>query len=217
MHLSRSLKLLRQGSAGVLLAVLMLTLPASANDRFVFVIYQKPPAAAQSGLTSWVSLLDNGSRSLLEGVKQSSFSLVVSPQEVTNRANNTLEKWFQTRPSLFAVWVVPVPKNQDIYIDNEIYVGDLKGDLPSSYLHFSQTIQPVGYRISRDATAIVTLYTYAMSVDKALKLGTNRHPVCLPLQRANLYANDLDAATRKDLMPLITAIRGNLKKLRCAG
>lgn len=191
-----------------------------ADNRYVFIISPKPPSdIAKQGLDAWVLMLSNNSRSLLQDVANRPVSVVFRLHEGLLE-NDTLESWWKTQRSLFAVGAVAVSNNEDkdsTYIDSDVFLGDLKGDLERPYLHFGQAIRPNGYQSSRDALAILTLYTYSVDLTKGLKAGDNPHAACLPLQKANLYERDLDAATAAGLKPLLTAIRSGLDRLACGG
>jgi len=143
--------------------------------------------------------------------------VVVNTENVDDVTPDMLETSFGRQPSLQVLSTVGRFGGQSTFVDNDIYLGDLKGSLPIPYVHISQEILPGRYQIAREALAAVTLYAYAMAV--ASTSPDNRYGVCRPLAQAYMYKDrdDLDPEARGHLQNLFRAISAELESRSCGG
>ena len=198
---------------------------ANANDVNIFLIITKPPdPAAYSQLLSWSQMFGNNLRNLTAGVSNDTQTSGVSDlpkikikqQEVARVVDSdALQAWWNSASALEAVSAIAVQKNEITIADDDIFVGNLKGSLTSSFLHVRQEIVPSEYQVSHDQLAIITLYTYAMDVAKTLPTSAGLSPICRPLDKANQYASTLAAPARTQLDLLLQAIKAELDLHHC--
>jgi hypothetical protein len=217
--------------AALLLAVLAVAspvAPAHAQDgdaRVILLFVVNPPDEnAKKGLVSWIQSFKNNIRFLLadsaaDGSRASrNIKVVVTTENVDDVNPDMLETSFTKQPSLQVVSTVGRFNDKSTFVDNQIYLGDLKGSLPIPYVQISQEILPGRYKITREAVAVVTLYTYALAMEKVLPPDSSRFAVCRVLDRANMYKDsDLDPEARGNLASLFIAISTELEARSCGG
>jgi hypothetical protein len=212
----------------VILAAALPIAPAHAQDaeaRVILLFVVNPPDEnAKKGLISWIQSFKNNIRFLLAdssaGGSQATrrIKVVVTTEDVDDVNPDMLEASFTRQPSLQVVSTVGRYAEQSTFVDNQIYLGDLKGSLPIPYVQISQEILPGRYKISREAVAVVTLYTYALAMEKVLPPDSSRVAVCRVLDRANMYKDsDLDREARSNLQNLFIAISAELEARACGG
>jgi hypothetical protein len=215
--------------AATLLAVMVAasqggTARAESNDgsRLILLFVVNPPDDnAKKGVVSWIQSFKNNVRYLLADSTGTSDSgrnikVIVSTENVDDVTPDMLEASFGRQPSLQVLSTVGRFGGQSTFVDNDIYLGDLKGSLAIPYVHISQEILPGRYQITREALAAVTLYAYAMAV--ANTSPDNRYGVCRALDQANMYKDrDLDPEARGHLQNLFRAISAELESRSCGG
>ena len=216
---------MRRFAAILLTMMLAASLVGSAraidNNRVILLLVVGDDKA-RDGIKSWIYLFQNNVRSLLEDFSSSSpgggINLDVVIKDVKEPARRELlETSFTQQPSLQVLSTVGTYGGQSTLVDNEIYLGEFKGSLTIPYIHFSQTVLPGQFKITREALAAVTLYAYAMAIAKAAPDGS-RFIVCQVLDRANMYRNsDLDPDARGRLGNLFKAISTELEARACGG
>jgi hypothetical protein len=219
--------------AAVLLVILAATSPitsaravdeADASRAILLFVVNPPDENAKKGVIAWIQAFKNNIRYLLadsssEGSRLSrSIKVVVTTENVDDVDPDMLEASFARQPSLQVLSTVGRYAEQSTYVDNQIYLGDLKGSLPIPYVQISQEILPGRYKITREAVAVVTLYAYAMAMEKVMPAEGNRFAVCRILDRANMYRqSDLDPEARSNLQNLFKAISAELEARACGG
>jgi hypothetical protein len=200
--------------------------PSAADDRVVFILLvQSPDENAKSGMISWSQRFGNNLGVLLADIPMTTSTVSGGRSNVVIRRvdvadpvpRSELESRWRSARSLHAVSAVAVQDGKITIIDNDIFLGELKGDLESGYIHVVQEITPQSYQVSRDAIAVVTLYALAIDLIKGLPPGGNQHAICATLEKANLYRNDLTEGLRQGLEPLLRAIQNNLEVRGCRG
>lgn len=197
----------------------------SNPDSVVFLLAVTPADdVARKGISSWVQLFRNNIGVLLTGIGSSddispsiAANIQVIYKELPTVSRSDLKAWWESAHSLSTLSAVATQDEKSTFVDNDIYLGDLKGTLTDAYLHVTQELKPGRYKLSRDALAIVTLYTYAMDAIKTKQTGSHLHSACLALGKAYLYQDDLDIQTKLDLDTLLSAVATALEKLDCRG
>ena len=216
-------------AAFLLLAVVAFSFPAPAAPKpepirivWLFVL-NAPNENAKNGVVSWAQAFKNNVSSLLTeasaGLGAKNYIKVsVNREFVDDIDRDGLEEKFTKSSSLQSLATVATFDGKSTFVDIDIYVGNLKGKLNEPFLHLSQEVVTGRYQISREALAVITLYTYAMAIAEILPPEINRLGVCQVLERAYQYnRNQLDAIARKDLEPLFTAISSDLAARACGG
>ncbi|MGF1610819.1 MAG: hypothetical protein ACFCUQ_15565 [Kiloniellales bacterium] len=94
--------------------------------------------------------------------------LVIDPQTREHlpfrQSNSDLHLYWQRQAAL-AVLSGRVRKDQGIYsVLSRVYVGDLRGELESSFIEIALPIASEQYDTTRDSHSIVTLYALAMDI-----------------------------------------------------
>jgi len=201
--------------------------PAASNPTTVRIVWlfvlNAPDENAKNGVLSWAQAFKNNVSSLLTessaGLGTSNYIKVsVNREFVDDIDRDGLEEKFTKSSSLQSLATVATNDGKSTFVDIDIYVGNLKGKLREPFLHLSQEVVTGRYQISREALAVVTLYTYAMALAEILPPEINRFGVCQVLDRAYQYSrNQIDAIARKDLEPLFSAISNDLEARACGG
>ncbi|QIG91131.1 hypothetical protein [Bradyrhizobium sp. 6(2017)] len=189
----------------------------------LFVI-NTPDQNAMNGVTEWIKAFKNNLRFLLADFDSENpgadpvFKVQLVSKNVETADTDLLESSFQTQPSLQVLSTVGRYAGQSTFVDNDIYLGDLRGRLKAPYVHFSREIAPGLYSINREALAVVTLYAYGMALAKALPADSSRYVICKVLDRANMYRDrDLGADMKMYFDELFKAISYELEARACGG
>jgi len=195
---------------------------ASSNQRVILLYVVTPPDEnARSGMKSWRQLFDNNIRYLLATASPEasrSIKVVVAWENVDEMNQDNLEASFWRQPSLQVLTAVGTYADQATFVDNQVFLGDLKGSLAIPFVQLSHRVQPGQYKIAREALAAVTLYAYAMAIEKVLPPERSRFPVCQVLDRANMYKDaDIGSDAREALRSLFRAIAAELEARACGG
>ena len=193
--------------------------------RIILIYVVVPPDQnAKNGVESWLQTFENNLRALLADFSSGNtaggpvIKVRVSTENVNRVNSDLLESSFGRQPSLQVLSTVGRYGGQSTFVDNDIYLGDLKGSLNDPFVYISREIQPESYKVTREALAAVTLYAYAMAVAKISPPESNRYQVCRVLDRVNMYKNqDLGAETRDYLKNLFAAISAELETRSCGG
>ncbi|WP_029078399.1 hypothetical protein [Bradyrhizobium sp. th.b2] len=219
---------MRRLLAAVLAFALLVTSPTLAETGptrviLLFVI-NTPDQNAMNGVTEWIKAFKNNLRFLLADFDSENpgadpvFKVQLVSKNVETADTDLLESSFQTQPSLQVLSTVGRYAGQSTFVDNDIYLGDLRGRLKAPYVHFSREIAPGLYSINREALAVVTLYAYGMALAKALPADSSRYVICKVLDRANMYRDrDLGADMKMYFDELFKAISYELEARACGG
>jgi hypothetical protein len=197
---------------------------AESNRLILIYIVIPPDQNAKNGVESWLQAFENNLRSLLSEFTSGNSSkgpiikVRLSTENVNRVNSDMLQSSFSRQPTLQVLSTVGRFGGQSTFVDNDIYLGDLKGSLSDPFVYISREIQPESYKVTREALAAVTLYAYAMAIAKILPPESNRYQVCRVLDRANMYKDrDLGADTRDHLKNLFAAVSTELEARSCGG
>ena len=178
----------------------------------LFVI-KTPDENAMKGVAAWILAFKNNLRFLLADFTNETagtdpvIKVLLTSKDVETADADFLQSSFSTQPTLQVLSTVGRYAGQSTFVDNDIYLGDLRGRLKDPYVHFSREIQPGLYSITREALAVVTLYAYGMALAKAAPEASSRYVVCRVLDRANMYKDrDLGADMKMYFDELFRAI-----------
>lgn len=198
--------------------------PATPS-RVILMFIVKPPAdEARRDVLSWIQTFKNNVRSLLADLQgrpgsTPAIKIVVSTEDVDDVVDaDILKNSFGRQPSLQILSTVASYSAPSTRVDNDIYLGDLKGSMADPFIHISTEIQPAQYKQTREALAAVTLYAYAMAIAQTSSADQNRIPVCNILDTAYKYREGkFEADTQRRLANLFDAIHTELQVRECGG
>jgi hypothetical protein len=188
-------------------------------------LVQSPDNEADNGLLIWSTLFKRNLGVLLSDISAplnnapgtAIRDVYVRTISVSDANRDDLRQWWLNAPSLQSISVFATKLEGSVSIDNDIYLGTLHGTLPDQFIHFSQDITPTKYKITRDALAIVTLYTYAMDLASVTTHLPSAGSLCRALSKAHSYQIGVDQALRAELATLFSAIDKALDQHKCAG
>lgn len=176
---------------------------------------QSQDEAAKSGFNEWHSLLSNNLPSLAKLASSGATYLEKLSFDGTDRQEPpTLDlirtRWNEAR-ALQVLSAVSLRDKDVTIIDSQVFLGDLRGHLPSDFLHVRQRVVTSDYRITRDSIALVTLYALAMDSER---LKRQAAITCGLLSEARSIADDLNLK-KLELESLGIAIKTSLKTNAC--
>jgi hypothetical protein len=200
---------------------------ASAAKRVILLfVVNSPDPNAKSSMQSWVQAFQINLRHVLGDFSSATTDPVISidfrSQSVDDvPADSMLASSFDSQPSLQVLSAVGQVAGQSTFVENDIYLGDLKGSLAKPYIFLSREIVPKDYARARDAITVVTLYAYAMALAKALPQDNRGYIVCRILDQAHVYGPKGTQALGDDVQGyldvLFHAISAELESRSCGG
>jgi hypothetical protein len=183
----------------------------------IFLFVTRPvDEKARDGIEEWHQLFANNLPTFLYHAAEPDAKLKVSIQHnivETPVDEIYLERFWRSAHTLEAVGAVGTQAGRVTTIDDQVYIGDLKGLLRNALLHVTEPIIPEHYTMSRDAVAIIMLYTISMDIAAA----RNEREACKPLSLVRLYATDLRGRTAEELKELREAAQRDLDAWHCKG
>jgi hypothetical protein len=189
----------------------------ASDDKIIFLFVTKAAdEKARNGIEEWHQLFANNLQTFLYHAAEPDTKLRVFLQHsiVENPVDEPyLEAYWRSAHTLEAIGAVGTQAGKITTIDNQVYIGDLKGLLRNALLHVTEPIIPAHFMMSRDAVAIIMLYTISMDI----AASRDKREACKPLSMARLYATDLRGKTAEELGDLTEAVQKDLDAWHCKG